>query len=861
MWYRKYDLGRYGLLPADLADNLYYLATHDNVQGDELTRLTDGLVHTHGVTYRQVLTWIEKKAGGDRTTWTPVEAKTDDDLQQVFKPRIPQDLRIRRLRLIDMWKQLTTDERRELGWLTHLDYIFVSNLIVYAKLWGFDKLTDIRHSGILNSRDIFTEVSPKLNSYIKKQAFTPNSIKQYFAEINCLTGFQQLPYPGFDVFEEAEKLANSGCQHGLRDDNFKLTFKNAMQQICTSGVDKQTHRFRTFEEYIKSHEWARSGSSSIGRVNWERDDKKGHFKARKNLLTDLYTDDELIKRVMEWDGTLESKAIIKSEMAKVRLAVASPVEAYLLEAYLLDIAGHPYTQWDGVTLDESPTQQVARENRTRLKFRQGCWALPFDYAAFDHQPETWEVQTIMDLFTDMVKSRTPIKHHDELQLMIAKVRTSYEKSYLVATYEGETRKYKVAGGVPSGIRATSILGNMWNSIMTRIARNLATEIIGYDPVVDIAIRGDDSLILCRKPAHCYIFRECYRGINAMGANTKFSILPKEGEFLRNTITAEGVRGWSNRAIPGLIQRKPWNSEPWTPRGWVTTLVTGARTLERRARVTCEWLHNVIKAKWSHYTKQSNRWLELPTHMGGWGLYPWKGWVTDRKLPLAQKPTMRFTNLSEPHAYDWIELDKQQLAEVQQSVVQAKVAADDIPGVCSDVNKRYITALRKLEVKWTFESETTCKPYYVEVPDDSPLVQVSFPKYTKPRVLMVSSTPGWPRLPDFVRQYNEVARVVKVPSLGSFVEQHYPVAYEFIKGYERAGWHRTDAFNIAMGDVPTEPVPVIHPQLTCYVKRALDASGVLQLRGRANIARKLAIRTRYAEERVARSAFAINHFAY
>ncbi|KAL1481246.1 hypothetical protein MTO96_034578 [Rhipicephalus appendiculatus] len=84
---------------------------------------------------------------------------------------------------------------------------------------------------------------------------------------------------------------------------------------------------RQFEEWLRSCEWQRSRSSSIGRVEYEievdGERRRGHFKARKNLVLDAFTFDDLVTRVRQHD-TQENKALVKSEFGKVRLAVSAP---------------------------------------------------------------------------------------------------------------------------------------------------------------------------------------------------------------------------------------------------------------------------------------------------------------------------------------------------------------------------------------------------------------------------------------------------------------------------------------------------------------------------------------------------------
>lgn len=56
--------------------------------------------------------------------------------------------------------------------------------------------------------------------------------------------------------------------------------------------------------------------------------KARKFKAQKNLVMDVTTFDELYIRVTTYHKQ-ENKALVKSELRKIRIAVASPLETYL----------------------------------------------------------------------------------------------------------------------------------------------------------------------------------------------------------------------------------------------------------------------------------------------------------------------------------------------------------------------------------------------------------------------------------------------------------------------------------------------------------------------------------------------------
>ncbi|KAL1468255.1 hypothetical protein MTO96_025563 [Rhipicephalus appendiculatus] len=105
-----------------------------------------------------------------------------------------------------------------------------------------------------------------------------------------------------------------------------------------------------------------------GRVKYEVEGEKrrGHFKARKNLVLDVFPFKDLVARVRTHDAQ-ENKALIKSEFGKVRLAVSAPLEVYLRLGYLYGVSGSAYLSWPGNTLEESVAEEMRWTERTFVR--------------------------------------------------------------------------------------------------------------------------------------------------------------------------------------------------------------------------------------------------------------------------------------------------------------------------------------------------------------------------------------------------------------------------------------------------------------------------------------------------------------
>ncbi|KAL1466843.1 hypothetical protein MTO96_026369 [Rhipicephalus appendiculatus] len=201
---------------------------------------------------------------------------------------------------------------------------------------------------------------------------------------------------GWNPVKETEELASGGQRaHGLVLDS----------DLDSEGILDRIHNLvrykpgrvcdnRPFVKWLRSCEWERSGSSSIRRVEYEvevdGERRRGHFKARKNLILDVFPFDDLVERVRQHDSQ-ENKALVKSEFGKVRLAVSAPLDVYLQQGFLYGVSGSAYLSWPGNTPEESVGEEMRRTERTFVQMASGAYALPYDFARFDHQPTTDEV--------------------------------------------------------------------------------------------------------------------------------------------------------------------------------------------------------------------------------------------------------------------------------------------------------------------------------------------------------------------------------------------------------------------------------------------------------------------------------------
>lgn len=740
-------------------------------------------------------------------------------------------------------------ERLLLLKLAHLDYILVTNLAIYLIVFGPLIFTSLYQAGVFGSRDLFVHVGKALSTWGKRFPFSLDNAKQAICELQTLTGYMDPTSDNLDIEGEIASLAAPGNQHGIFPKIWPQQFASALDAVSVPTHNKE---FLSFQDYVKSAMWLTSGSASIGKVTWTLDEESGSFKARKNMLTQIYTPEELWDIVDGWDCVLRSRVFIKNEMAKLRLAVASNIEAYVTESYMLHLWGHDFKSYQGVTLDETPSEQHTREVSMIKSLQNGAYAFPFDYKAFDHQPTTDEVLAIVDHIAKCVTNNLLPDQQQQFRPIAARIRKSYSNSYLSGNILSQKFSgVQVLGGIPSGVRLTSVVGNLWNSAITYCVKQHVTQILGYDPFISVALRGDDVAILSNNPLALYLTRVVYAAVNAIGEDAKLGISPAVCEFLRNEISVTGVRGWSCRSIGTLTQRKPWNPEPWSPHAEVSTLANNISTLERRSGQPIARLHHANKLKWSKHVKQSYHYLSLPIRLGGFGLYPFGGWVPNRKLPLTTKPLVRTNDLHPSALPSFVTLSESQTSLLAQVEMTAKMQTDDIPGTQKLFSKQWVEDIRRLKITWsvlTMPRAPSRISAPVSPPWDAPLLK----RDHAPRDIFRPGAPSFNqllRMHALLRQVARYDKTFELPSLLQTLEEHYPAATARIRHFEASGWHRTDAITLATGGIPAEPAISIHPILSRYIKEHLLRSGVLYLRGRNRIGLFLSTEGRQSEKAV------------
>lgn len=809
-----------------------------------VSQLTNGLYHATDPTEDEFLALIVSP--GDKTHYNPklfgLYSKTDAETLELLPPRSKICVGMRRLRLSSLAKANRTLSDAILPYLSELPYELATNILVWSICHGVESFLRLKMLGYFNSYDDFLELSRQAGYMVKvyEESF---ELKHKYAELNNLCGYMMVD-DTFDIKEESRSLA-----HGpVYDSKIRtLMFRPMLQDLMGSALILPKTNL-SFEEYVKGGHWLTSGSSSIGRVNWELDGKEKHFKARKNMLVDIYSPEELWDIVVNWDGVIRNKPLVKNELAKMRLAVASNIESYLHEAYMMELIGHEYVNWEYITLDESESSYCSRTSRLITELDNGCYALPWDFKSFDHQATTYEIQSILsNMFSKLAMTSDQVA-------VAGKILASYGKGIIYQDRQEPKFEFEIKGGLQSGQRITSLIGNIWNAVITKSALWVAKHLCPDLHIGEVALRGDDTYILTKTALNAYYIRLAYASMFALGNDAKFSIRQKSCEFLRSEITTREATAWLNRSIPSITQRKPWSDKPWDPVREVLVIADNIRTAERRRRNPLGTIHLANKQQWSKFTHQSYHYLSLPTRLGGLGVYEFHGWVADCRIPPTARPNVKVTSKLEGRMPGYLtKLVNEE--DYLSGSLKSKMQPGDVAGDFVNMTRKYIDSVRRLKPKWILDLDKIRVKIKIldRISNKVSTVEPRPPTYqfprTKPRVDLRSTCEGWPPYTRFLSDYGKINTVIK-RTLGSLTQEYYPNVWRKMKNYEARGFHRTDAISLVLGDTPSSVNFYTNSRLTGLVKESIREE-ILQYKGRENIAIAMSNLTSYAARELAR----------
>lgn len=180
--------------------------------------------------------------------------------------------------------------------------------------------------------------------------------------------------------------------------------------------------------------------------------------------------DELEWRVQECH-IQENVALIKTELSKIRIAVSSPIEVYLPQAWL--VSGHAYSSWPCNTREEPQWKELARQETMWERLHERECSLPYDFASFDHQPTTAEVMAFQQATNGCARRLIQSHQQSDIEDLTANLLTGFQQATLTSPPGlGAQHTFRVTGGLMPGLRSTSCVGSGWNAIFGQFSTKL-----------------------------------------------------------------------------------------------------------------------------------------------------------------------------------------------------------------------------------------------------------------------------------------------------------------------------------------------------------------------------------------------------
>jgi len=736
-----------------------------------------------------------------------VVAKGEDGVEQIwsriYPPRTKKDMRIRRTRIADVFTYAYKTGKRNLFHkiLRELpaegDYIWMMNTVLAGLLFGEEWWRRMMEIGAWNG-DIseYLKVVKALNDFVKTKEVTFEWLQ--FAELGTLVGYRNPPFPGFDVFEEARALAEGGNEFFLPFTNFKDAVKIALK------MDYQAIKYISFRDFITSGQWLTSGSSSIGKVTLIYKDKILKVKARKNMVPFVVDLEALANDAEKWDQQVNT-TLIKSELGKLRIAVAGDILTYLQMSWMNYLLNNSYLSWPGSTLDETIGEQTKRMLRM-LELAAKKFGLPFDYKGFDHQPTLQQVLDIVEHLLHHARLNVPPDEYSNFNKICDNILKGFRGAVLIARENERKEIYQVTGGVMSGLRWTSLLGNGWNTVMTWLAKEVLVK-LGFD-ITDIEsyIRGDDSAIFSDSWQKAAMMDRAYSFLGVEGGEGKFSVRYHAMEFLRVWYKGK-CSGYPARAIPGLTQRKPWSNQPWSDDMVMRALFDVAKTITRRG-VDAMDFYSIVASRWCHLHHLPRESLQIPKTMGGFGVEPWSGDLVMKPHLDEFKPERpEFTNMTEWRATWWkergkeleIEVDSELAKENAEQDLMSTMGADDVPQISKVLREQWKDYVRR--TKFTTSKVTQPVTQLVTNEDNTLLKEHTSVENQLEQwnMELEIAAPMFGRWTNKQQDVQDAKRLLPKGGLGDWIRSNEPELWHDMRKFDRS-WDRGERLDYLFGKI-------------------------------------------------------------
>lgn len=551
--------------------------------------------------------------------------------------------------------------------LGFLDYIMEDEFIKGGTVWQ----TIMWKVSYIHSE--WLEMANDIGIYLKNTG--PEHLRSLYLELNALTGYYNVD--DYDPLPAIYALCNYRAYN-----RGPLSRQDYQKKV--DSVDIYPAHGDRFIDYLSSGVYTTGGASDMARTELIVNGDKIDIKGKKTLIPIVREAVDIYNECKECTNFV-CKANVKPELGKRRFFVAQNDEGYLIQAFILKIAGKFYKDLKGITLDETGSEEQTR-NEDMMAGTRGRWVLPFDYKQFDNQISKWEVLVIAKHIADKVE---PYLAAEDKWMYSAFIR-SIKNAYVLVTYNNLNLEIRYENGLLSGMRITSVIGNLWNWIMT-------SEVVSTLPV-DYWLRGDDSYLTSVSRRALELVEKRYDTYNVEGNKLKYSIRYEQGEFLRNQYSTNEIYGIVPRAVIACTERKPWNSNPIEKYGKAKQFFGNVGTLLRRLGIK---FSDSVMYKCARLFKLKNGYVDGMFTLGSLG-------VTSKYysgLAIYEKPVLQCSSIV---SQSYISNIKEQVDIVEVTDEEARILAfsreaglltvDNLTKVHVDINEKMVPYKARLSNK-------------------------------------------------------------------------------------------------------------------------------------------------------------------
>jgi hypothetical protein len=561
------------------------------------------------------------------------------------------------------------NELEIMGTWLYFSFVDVPEMI---KTFFSDQATSSRNGMELRARLKVLTVSMKRWLYFWEQKLERKNIYE-FLEIETILGYIVSNEYTTGHENDLETTLQPSIINYIEGRNFLEDFK--MILLSCWKKQKVTIKDISFNDYLNDYGlWATSGAASEIRVIGT-DNKK--YRVNKGAIPVVVTKKELYDyRVQPY------RALLKSEVGKVRIAYSAPTYDSLLEGYIL----HKYSD---LLVNVDNHDYVSFSNSKKLDFSIGVSELlgSNDFGSTDIEKNDFSHDTYLDMYSWFLLIQTYIQEQDKPLFLDLASRKVLNWVFVRKDLNGPHVDYKTKegsyllgrGGVMSGRRSTTFLNNVMNSTMNSLSGYLVSDFCGKQ--FRNYYGGDDSL--CRCSYYSYWSRMVVNSKILLSINpVKSYVSNYNAEFFRVASKKDLRQGYLTRIVHSIVASNPVSKQEVDKKSKIKAMLSNIQMFVRRGANDNSY---TLLDIYTNINKIPDEIKNIPTSSGGLGLFEPSKKKCSPGIPM-------FRDSNDPEDY------KLQLEWYDELSFREGLPAHTIP----DINKSYLMdmvgAIRNIDAR-------------------------------------------------------------------------------------------------------------------------------------------------------------------